>query len=57
MFEEKENRYRLVCHPDDKDKVLKNIEKYYFLKLVGLYSTGKCSQAPIDKVEIIDAEG
>ena len=24
---------------------------------VGLYSTGKCSQAPIDKVEIIDAEG
>lgn len=23
---------------------------------VGLYSTGKCSQAPIDKVEIIDAE-
>lgn len=24
---------------------------------VGLYSTGKCSQAPIDKVEIIDMEG
>lgn len=54
MFEEKENRYRLVCHPDDKDKVLKNIEKYYFLKLVGSYKKNYWVNIIIDSKKYID---
>ena len=54
MFEEKENRFRLICSTRDKEKVLKNIEKYDFLKLVGIYKKNHNENIIVDSEKYID---
>lgn len=53
MFEEKEKRYRLVCLTRELDKVLKNIEKYNYFKIIGKYEKEMWTNIIIDsKIEL-----
>lgn len=54
MFEEKENRFRIKCLTRDKEKVLKNIEKYDFLKIVGIYKKNDNENIIVDSEKNID---
>lgn len=48
MFEEKENRYRLVCMTNELDNVINNIKKYSYFKIVGTYEKDMWTNIIID---------
>ena len=54
MFEEKENRYRLVCLTGELDKVIKNIGNYNFLKIVGKYEKEMWTNIIVDSDKELD---
>lgn len=54
MFEEKENRYRLVCLTREIDEVIKNISNYNFLKIVGKYEKEMWTNIIVDSDKELD---
>ena len=54
MFEEKENRYRLVCLTRELDEVIKNISNYNFLKIVGKYEKEMWTNIIVDSDKELD---
>ena len=54
MFEEKENRYRLVCLTRELDEVIKNIGNYNFLKILGKYEKELWTNIIVDSDKELD---
>lgn len=54
MFEEKERRYRLICLTRELDKVLDNIKKYDFLKIIGQYEKDVWTNIIVDSEETLN---
>ena len=48
MFEEKENRYRLVCMNSKLEEVMNNIKKYNYFEIVGTYEKDMWTNIIID---------
>ena len=54
MLKIKENKYRLVCLTRELDEVIKNINNYNFLKIVGKYEKGMWTNIIVDSDKELD---
>lgn len=54
MYEEKENRYRLVCTTNNLEKIINNIKNYNYFEIVGAYEKGMWTHIIIDSEVELD---